>query len=230
MIELFVFLFVLQGDSTEEWLESCRTDFPAYAEMISEANPDVFFCKYVNILDLSAVDVERLGREMNWLNYAMQTVDDFISDWEFYQEHAYEETLMAYPRISMRDSLPPSMRVTISFNYTENGQDKYFEKPFKVNPLNLHPVCNDEVEGYPCIPKEDNLLQNDDPDSGSMGTEDPINQTHECLPTSRWNADSQSCETWWSSVGTVIALAVITVSAIFSYYYFRIIKNQKQAE
>lgn len=129
-------------DSPEEWLESCRTDFLGYVSTTSERNPDVFFCMIVKDLDLSTVDIKRLGRDMDWSNYAMHTTDDFISDWEFFQKHANKETLTTDLRVSMRDSLPPGMTTIISFNYTQNGQDSYFDKPFKVNPRFLYPVCN----------------------------------------------------------------------------------------
>ena len=200
MIELFVFLLVLQGDSPEEWLESCRTDFPAWDPERDWENPDAIFCGIVDELDLSVTDVERLGRDMNWSNYVMLTTDGFIDGWKFYQEHADKETLTILPVVSLRESLPPSMRATISFNYTENGQDKYFEKGFKVNPLLLHPVCNDEVEGYPCIDKDSVCLEQ------------------------HWNTDSHGCEIWRNSVyAGIVLVVVVTVAAILLYYYRRVL-------
>ena len=69
MIELFIFLFVLQGDNHSEWLESCNMDFVNYVEKLSERNSDVIFCKYVKDLDLNTDDIEKLGKEFDWLNY-----------------------------------------------------------------------------------------------------------------------------------------------------------------
>jgi len=150
MIELLVFLFVLQGDSSSEWIDSCNTNFTDYIPPLSENNPDVHFCNVVISLNLSEKDVERLGKELDWLRYVMGTSQDFIDDWIFFQENAHKDTLLIWPSISTRDSLPPAMKVTISFNYTENGEIKYFEEPFSINPIYPIPLCNDAIKNYEC--------------------------------------------------------------------------------
>lgn len=145
MIELFIFLFIIQGHTPDDWLQSCKTDFIGIEEKISERNSDILFCKYVNELNLSVDDIKKLGKEFDWSNYAIETSKDFLNDWDFYQKNGDKETLVIWPSISTRDSLPPAMKVTISFNSTENKIQKYHEEEFSINPLCDPPISQDGI-------------------------------------------------------------------------------------
>ena len=176
MIELFIFLFVLQGDTPSEWLESCNTDFINYVMNLSERNPDIIFCKHVKTLDLNVDDIDKLGKEFDWFNYTMQTSQDFVDDWDFYQNNAIKDTLLIYPSVSMRDSLPPGTRVQISFNYTDESEIKMFDESFRMN--RNYDSETPSIREYPLL-----IMQDEIPQVGL----DIISNPNEC-----WNGDKNN--------------------------------------
>ncbi len=230
MIELFIFLFVLQGDSPSEWLESCNTDFIDYPEKLSERNPDIMFCRFAKDLHLNANDVEKLGIEFNWFNYTMQTSKEFVNNWEFYQDNAIKDTLLIWPSISTRDSLPPGMRVQISFNYTGGEGTKTFDERFSISPLCDPPIsadgeCNLKMTLNASLPDTDTLERiptSDRPDT--LIEKSPL-IGFDCPQTRYWNADSQTCDIRWNSMQTLqimaSLLAAVIISTITVIYYLR---------
>ncbi len=94
--------------------------------------PGNIFCNAVYDLDLNENDVAKLGIHLDWENYAMQSSEDFVDNWGFYQDHAVPDTLLIHPSISMRDSLPPAMEVQISFDYADESQIKSFDESLKI--------------------------------------------------------------------------------------------------
>jgi len=135
MIELFLLLFVLQGETTTEWVDSCNNDFVNYEIKFREINHDIYFCTVVNDLRLDEQDLEKLGRDINWYNYTVHTTNEFIDKWDFYQDNAIYDTLQVDTYVSGRESLPPPMSVQISFDYNDESEIKKFNESFGVNPL-----------------------------------------------------------------------------------------------
>ena len=73
-------LFVLQGDKSNQWIDSCYADFNGYEEKLSEINPDIFFCRAVIDLNLNENDIDKLGYDLNWLNYTIHTAKEFVNN------------------------------------------------------------------------------------------------------------------------------------------------------
>ncbi|MCV0413213.1 hypothetical protein [Nitrosarchaeum sp.] len=114
-----------------ELLEICDTMWsPRYDGSPTSGN---VFCGVVYDLDLNEDDIRKLGIHLDWENYVMESAKDFIDDWGFYQDHAIPDTLLIYPSISMRDSLPPDMKVQISFDYVvDESEIKRFDESMNV--------------------------------------------------------------------------------------------------
>ena len=135
MILLFFLLFALQGSSASEWIDSCNSQFLEYEEQLQEINPDVHFCRAVLDLDLEKDDVEKLGKDLNWFNYLMMTSQEYVDNLEIFQKYGIKDTLLIYPSLGTRDSLPPSMESQISFNYTDGKTTKKFDQRFSIHPF-----------------------------------------------------------------------------------------------
>ena len=113
-----------------ELLEICYTLWsPKYDGNPTQGN---IFCRAVYDLDLNEDDIRKLGIHLDWENYVIQSSKDFIDDWGFYQDHAIVDTLLIHPSISMRDSLPPDMKVQISFDYVDESEIKRFDESMNV--------------------------------------------------------------------------------------------------
>ena len=95
-------------------------------------------------MDLTEDDVRNLGIHLDWNNYAMESAKEFVDDWGFYQDHAIPDTLLISPSISMRDSLPPSMKVQISFDYDGESEIKRFDES-----MNIYIKYNSEIIPLP---------------------------------------------------------------------------------
>lgn len=114
----------------DELLEICHTLWsPRYD---GSATPGNIFCRAVFDLDLNEDDVEKLGIYLDWNNYAMESAKEFVDDWGFYQDHAIPDTLQIHPSVSMRDSLPPAMKVQISFDYVDESEIKTFDESLRI--------------------------------------------------------------------------------------------------
>ncbi|AFS81123.1 hypothetical protein NKOR_06210 [Candidatus Nitrosopumilus koreensis AR1] len=114
----------------DELLEICRTLWsPRYD---GSATPGNIFCRAVDDLDLNEDDVRKLGIHLDWENYAIQSSKDFIGGWGFYQDNAIQDTLQIHPSISMRNSLPPDMKVKISFDYVDESEIKRFDESMDI--------------------------------------------------------------------------------------------------
>lgn len=208
MIELFIFLFVLQGDNPSEWLQSCDTDFANYVQEISETNPDVYFCNVVRDLRLTESDVDKLGKELNWFNYTMQSSKEFVDNWDFYQDYAINDTLLIYPSIGTRDILPPAMKVQISFNYQDGDTISSFDESFKILPEFNPPICQDDSEIFKCNEKP------------LYGLDCPI--------THKFSQETQNCEIWWDSA-YVVTLLLALFASIGMITTIIIIKHKKKS-
>lgn len=145
-------LFVLQGNSPTEWGDSCFSDFDNTID--HEITPDVYFCKVILDLNLNKHDIEKLGKELDWNNYVMQTANEFVDKWDYYQENGIKETLYIYPSIDTKEVLPPKMMAIIGFDYKSDDGIKRFEKTFSVSPLNKNRICNDDIENHRCFNEE----------------------------------------------------------------------------
>jgi hypothetical protein len=152
VLQLILFLFVLQGNNPTEWSDSCFYDFDN--TIYHEITPDVYFCKVILELNLNRDDIEKLGKELNWNNYAKLTVDDFIDKWKFYQDYGVKETLEINTFVSGTDILPPIMKSEISFNYKSSEKIKKFNKSFTISPLYKNRICNDDIENHRCFNEE----------------------------------------------------------------------------
>lgn len=114
----------------DELLEICHTLWsPSYD---GSATPGNIFCRVVYDLDLNEDDVRKLGIYLDWNNYAMESAKEFVDDWGFYQDHAIPDTLQIYPSISMGDSLPPAMKVQISFDWIDESETKRFDESMNI--------------------------------------------------------------------------------------------------
>lgn len=145
-------MFVLQGNSPTEWGDSCFYDFDNTID--HEITPDVYFCKVVLDLNLNKHDIEKLGKELDWNNYVMQTANEFVDKWDYYQKNGIKETLYIYPSIGNREVLPPKMIAIIGFDYKSDDGIKRFEKTFAVSPLNNNRICNNDIENHRCFNEE----------------------------------------------------------------------------
>lgn len=114
----------------DELLEICHTLWSTRYD--GSATPGNIFCRAVYDLDLNEDDVKKLGIHLDWENYAIQSSKDFVDDWGFYQDHANLDTLLIYPSISMGDSLPPAMKVQISFDYVDESETKTFDESLMI--------------------------------------------------------------------------------------------------
>jgi len=113
-----------------ELLEICDTLWsPRYDGHLTSGN---IFCNVVYDLNLNEDDVGKLGIHLDWQNYAMESTKEFVDGWGFYQDHAIPDTLQIHPSISMRDSLPPDMKVQISFDYIDESETKRFDESLMI--------------------------------------------------------------------------------------------------
>ncbi len=125
-----------------ELLEICDTLWsPRYD---GSPTPGNIFCNAVYDLDLNESDVEKLGLHLDWENYAILSSQDFVDGWGFYEDHAITDTLLIYPSISMRDSLPPTMKVQISFDWIDESEIKRFDES-----MNIYIKYNREIIPLP---------------------------------------------------------------------------------
>ncbi|MCV0391996.1 MAG: hypothetical protein K5790_01740 [Nitrosopumilus sp.] len=114
----------------DELLEICHTLWsPRYDGSATLGN---IFCRAVYDLDLNENDVRKLGIHLDWENYAMESAKEFVDDWGFYQDHAIPNTLQIHPSISMSDSLPPIMKVQISFDWIDGSEIKIFDESLRI--------------------------------------------------------------------------------------------------
>lgn len=161
MIELLLLLFVLQGNTPTEWIDSC-SDFDVKLDDFTVENQydptqqssrDIVFCKVILDLNLDEHDVEKLGRNLDWSNYANQTSIEYMNNWVFYQKYGIKDTLEIKSSVSERDSLPPPMSVKISFDFNGDETILKFDKKFdiKTGPKKLY-MCNDKMAAdFDCI-------------------------------------------------------------------------------
>ncbi|MDH3203349.1 MAG: hypothetical protein OEL81_01565 [Nitrosopumilus sp.] len=125
-----------------ELLEICDTLWsPRYD---GSTTPGNIFCRVVYDLDLNEDDIRKLGIHLDWENYAIESSKDFIDGWGFYEDHAIPDTLQIYPSISMVDSLPPDMKVQISFDYVDESEIKRFDES-----INIYMKYNGEIIPLP---------------------------------------------------------------------------------
>ena len=113
----------------EELLEICDTLWSTrYDGDMTLGN---VFCNANHSLNFTENDVDKLGIELDWDNYAMQTTLEFIERWGLYQNESVKETLEIKPLVSMR-GLPPAMYVQISFDYFDGPGYEKFDETFKI--------------------------------------------------------------------------------------------------
>lgn len=152
MMELFLLLIVIQGDTSEEWIQSCNDQFNSEIDFFTPINKydpnnqehkDYIFCRIIDELELNEHQVELLGRDIDWYNYANQTAYEFVDGSDFYQK---VDNVTIEPVVSGRDSLPPPMSVVIS--YDEIYRDLEKSKFYKI--YNVNPRCNPEVYDTVC--------------------------------------------------------------------------------
>ena len=164
MIELFLLLFVIQGDTSEEWMQSCDDQFNREIDFFTPINnydpnnqehKDYIFCRIIIELELNVHQVELVGRDIDWHNYTNQTAFEYVDNSDFYQK---VDNVTIQPVVSGRDSLPPPMSIVISYNKTNT--DLGISKYYKI--YNVNPRCNPEVYDTVChtdvlsaIPKRD---------------------------------------------------------------------------
>ena len=190
MFELFLMLFVLQGDKSNQWIDSCYADFNGYEEKLSEINPDIFFCRAVIDLNLNENDIDKLGYDLNWLNYTIHTVKEFVNNWDLYDDYAIKDTLLIYPSISTRDSLPPGIKVQISFDYQKGDSISTFDESFKISPEFNPPVCQKGSEIFKCISKNPESYESDKEITSPQFRLDCPITTH------KFSQETQKCEIW----------------------------------
>ena len=136
--------FVVTGDEPHEWLRSCWK-FDYSQEFFTDENPyqytseqhrDYVMCKTAIDLNLYQTDVEKLGKNMDWYNYAEQVTTEYLQRWNFGgHPGAFPETMRYQTFVDSRDTMPPKMHATVSFDYSENGNLNTFDERFEINPL-----------------------------------------------------------------------------------------------
>ena len=75
-----------------------------------------------------------------------------------YDDYAIKDTLLIYPSISTRDSLPPGIKVQISFDYQKGDSISTFDESFKISPEFNPPVCQKGSEIFKLFQKILNLM------------------------------------------------------------------------
>jgi len=154
LIELLLLSFVIQGDTSGEWIQSCYDQFDPeidYFTPINHYDPnkqehrDYLFCRVVYTLKLNEHQVEMLGKDLNWYNYVNQTAQEFVNNSQYYQSNGISNIVIE-PGVSGRDSLPPPMSVVIS--YDETHADLGISKYYKI--YNVNPRCTPEVYDVVC--------------------------------------------------------------------------------
>jgi len=154
MMELFLLLFVIQGDTSGEWMQSCYDEFDPNMDYFlplrgfdpsNQTHVDSVFCRTVLDLYLDQYDLEKLGRNLDWSNYVIQTTTEFLDNYDFYREYGIKDTLEIKPIIGLRDLNPRDMKVVISFDYLDGISIYYYEEIFGVHPLCDPPISYDGV-------------------------------------------------------------------------------------
>ena len=135
--------FIVTGDEPHEWMRSCWT-FDYTQDLFTPENPyrytseqhrDYVMCKTAIELNLYTTDVEKLGKNLDWNNYAEQITKEYLDNWNFGDYEAFPETLEYQTFVDSRDVLPPKMHATVTFQYSDNGNLEIFDGRFEINPL-----------------------------------------------------------------------------------------------
>ncbi|MCH9657866.1 hypothetical protein K0U27_04070 [archaeon] len=135
--------FIVEGDKPYDWLRSCWT-FDYVQDFFTDENPyqytslqhrDYVMCKTAIDLNLYETDLEKLGKNLDWNNYAEEITSEYLNNWSFGEYDAFPETLHYQIFVDSRDSFPPKMHAKVTFGYSEDGKLKTFDSRFVINPL-----------------------------------------------------------------------------------------------
>ncbi len=158
--------FTVTGDEPHEWLRSCWkfdysqdffTDENPY-QHTSEQHRDYLMCKTAIDLNLYETDVEKLGKNLDWNNYAEQTTTEYLQRWNFGDHpNMFSEILRYQTFVDSRDTLPPKMHTTVSFDYSEGGNLKTFDERFEINPL-YSPALFLELQNSPVTEESEEVV------------------------------------------------------------------------
>ncbi len=92
-------------------------------------------CKTALDLNLYETDLEKLGKNLDWNNYAEEITSEYLDNWNFGDYDAFPETLRYQTFVDSRDSLPPKMHATVTFDFADDGVLKTFDGRYTINPL-----------------------------------------------------------------------------------------------
>ena len=152
--------FIVTGDKPHEWIRDCWTfdysiDFFTDENSYQYTSPqhrDYVMCKTAIDLNLYTTDLEKLGKNLDWNNYAEEITSEYLNNWNFGDYNAFPETLEYRTFVDSRDTIPPKMHATVTFQYSENGNLNIFDGRFEINPLYSPALflewTNDSVENY----------------------------------------------------------------------------------
>ena len=135
--------FIVHGDKPHEWIRDCWT-FDYTVDFFTDENPyqytstqhrDYVMCKTAIDLNLYTTDLEKLGKNLDWNNYAEEITSEYLNNWNFGDYNAFPETLHYQTFVDSLDSLPPKMHATVTFEYSKDGNLKTFDGRYTINPL-----------------------------------------------------------------------------------------------
>lgn len=138
------------GMSSVNMIQTCSDSFNPNADY-SSLTPEMQFCLAVRDLHLTESDVDKLGPELNWLNYTLQTSKELVANFDLFKKYGIRETLLIDPLVGTRDSFPPAMRAQISFDYVVDNKKMTFDRPVFIGIHEAH-ICQKEAKDYRCEP------------------------------------------------------------------------------
>jgi len=72
------------------------------------------------------------GTKLDWKNFAQNKAEEYATNIPLYQEHGIKDSLVVKSVVSLRESFPPPMGATISFDYMSGSEIKQYKKEFMV--------------------------------------------------------------------------------------------------
>jgi len=72
------------------------------------------------------------GTKLDWKNFAQNKTEEYATNIPIYKEHGVKGSLVVKSVVSLRESFPPPMSATISFDYMSGSEIKQYKKEFMV--------------------------------------------------------------------------------------------------
>jgi hypothetical protein len=134
MLHLLILLFILNG-TYADIIDTCNVVYDAdvWYDLSDEEKQEIFLCRVIAELNFNEKEIEWLnGTSLDWYNFAQKASEDYVNNLALFREHGIKESLIIDSWATSRDSLPPPMGTTISFDYVIDAETKYYEETFQI--------------------------------------------------------------------------------------------------